>query len=214
MAQTIGQFITECENYQYSQEYYELLKECSELKLMERYLENQDFMEGVSSDEEFTEGFLMEAGNEETKGNVKKSFKEKSSSAWNKIVTTAKNLLKKAINFFTKIGNLFDEQSRTAGRILKYFAKNGVSDDVAKKIFDVYKHGIPQGKGLTNGFAFHKKQEYDIGKIDFSNVKVSSPENLNELKYIIAGSLSTTFAVISWPTFRTSSGFSMRRSAI
>ena len=35
MAQTFGQFLHECENYQYSQEYFDILKESMEIDLME-----------------------------------------------------------------------------------------------------------------------------------------------------------------------------------
>ena len=47
---TIRQFINECNNYEYSQEYFEIMKECEEIKLMERYIQNQKFMESNDSD--------------------------------------------------------------------------------------------------------------------------------------------------------------------
>ena len=44
MVYTLRQFINECDNYEYSQEYFDILKESMEIDLMERYIKNQEFL--------------------------------------------------------------------------------------------------------------------------------------------------------------------------
>jgi len=43
MATTFREFITECELYEYSKEYYELMKECTEISLISKFVENHQF---------------------------------------------------------------------------------------------------------------------------------------------------------------------------
>ena len=45
MAQTYKDLVVECSMYPHSNEAYDLFKECSELSVMERFLENQEFMQ-------------------------------------------------------------------------------------------------------------------------------------------------------------------------
>ena len=44
---TFRDFIYECENYEYSNEYYEILKESSEVLLMENYIDNQKYLKNL-----------------------------------------------------------------------------------------------------------------------------------------------------------------------
>ena len=102
MAQTLGQFIEECELFEYSKEYYELVKECSELALMERYIENQEFITECVDTSVYTEGYFMEADSEESNTTVKKSFGEKAKDLGNKIIKFFKTLIPKRISALTK----------------------------------------------------------------------------------------------------------------
>ena len=39
---TFKDFIYKCENYEYSNEYYDIMKESAEISLMENYIANQE----------------------------------------------------------------------------------------------------------------------------------------------------------------------------
>ena len=102
--QTIRDFITECECYEYSQEHYDLMKEAYEIDLMERYIANQAFVlenaDMINTEEgyTFTEGMfvesssidanqtvaLMEATEEKKQGFVKKIWEKAAEAAFNK----------------------------------------------------------------------------------------------------------------------------------
>ena len=44
MAATIKDYIRECDIYGYSQEHYDLMKECAEIDVAAKFIENQQFM--------------------------------------------------------------------------------------------------------------------------------------------------------------------------
>ena len=53
---TVGQFLKECSNYEYSKERYDLMKECSELELMEQFISDQKYMkENAMNDDYYSE---------------------------------------------------------------------------------------------------------------------------------------------------------------
>ena len=108
MAKTYGEFILECQNYQYSKECYELTKECYELDLMSKYLESQQFIAENMDDireefQEFDESFFVESVDDNRIEMMIESSKNKSKNIFGKIWKGIKNIWKKICGFFSKL---------------------------------------------------------------------------------------------------------------
>lgn len=109
--QTIRDFVEECKCYEYSTEYYNLMKEASEIDLMEKYLENQEFalenaeFINVEGGYSFTEGMFIESSSVDLNQSyylMEKKDKKKSgffATIWKAI----KRLFEKIANFFKKL---------------------------------------------------------------------------------------------------------------
>ena len=105
MAYTIRQFINECDNYQYSQEYFDILKESMEIDLMERYIKNQQFITESNIDTSvYTENFFMEADDKSVE-DIKKATNKKKVGLLTKILTIIRRLAAKFITSIRKIVN-------------------------------------------------------------------------------------------------------------
>ena len=195
MAQTLGQFIEECELFEYSNEYYELVKECSELALMERYIENQEFITECVDASVYTEGFFMEAASKETNKNVKNSFAKKAGNLKNKIVNFFKGIIPKIIAALTKFKNFFDSTSKSATKIYKRLSQSGVSKADCDKIINLYNSKIDKNaKGNGAGCVFHERQTF-TPKLTFEN-DIPADDVLLTTR-IIAGALSSTTVKLS-----------------
>ena len=140
---TFKEYITECELFPYSQENFDLMKEASELALMNHYIESQRFyLENteVLGSQTFTEGFLMESSSleqlehlEETAAQKTEGFKEKAKQFF-------LNLLDKFINFLAKIMNSskkLDEKSREIAKMIDSMGAGKLSPEKRKAIIDL-----------------------------------------------------------------------------
>ena len=103
-AYTYRDFLNECENYQYSKEYYEIMKESAELMLMEQFHNAQVFSK--HNTETFSEGYLMESVNEEYIAENANEIGTKALNIIKKIGSSIINLFKK---FFKWIQGLFNK---------------------------------------------------------------------------------------------------------
>lgn len=99
---TFGQLVTMCENYQYSQEYFDILKESKELSLMSMYIENQRFIKEEAMNYNFTEGYLAEAASEDQLADITKAYTEKAGNFADKMAKAWKNLVQKFFKFLGK----------------------------------------------------------------------------------------------------------------
>jgi hypothetical protein len=117
---TLGDFVNECELYKYSKEHFELVKEASELRLMEMYLENQRFMyenpeiiqEAV---EVVDENFFMESVDEDNIEALEEKFAEKTEGfrkkldgIWTTLYSIWKSFIKPFINGYNRILKAWD----------------------------------------------------------------------------------------------------------
>ena len=100
---TIRDLINECKNYQYSQEYYNIMKESAELMLMEQFVSDQQFAKENTTT--FSEGYLMESVGDEQISAINESIKEKAigivkniTVSLNKAVMLVKTFAKKLLN--------------------------------------------------------------------------------------------------------------------
>lgn len=104
---TIRDFINECKNYQYSQEYYDIMKESAELLIMEQFVADQKFNKENTT--VFSEGYLTEACSEEQVESINESIKEKAGNLVNKIGTSLNNAIKAVKAFFKKLFKIKDQ---------------------------------------------------------------------------------------------------------
>lgn len=179
MAATIKDYIRECDIYEYSQEHYDLMKECAEIDIAAKFLENQQFMAENAAmfgeDNSFTEGYLVESVDQTTMDAVTQNFEEKVGN----VKTTIMNGLKKAwsaiVAFFRKIRTIWDEDSKRATAIKDYLKKEKNMDEgkisslkaIAKKAVD--DSGFPVKANQPN--LKDIKINYTSSDTDFSNMK-------------------------------------------
>ena len=113
---TLRDFIAECENYEYSKEYFNIMKECAEIKVQQQYIKIQEALaDGMFAESTFTEGYLVESCSAEKlaeyKEGVAQKIKDVGAWIWKKlgeikkaVVTFFKNIFKKDIITNTTLG--------------------------------------------------------------------------------------------------------------
>ena len=74
---TFRDFIYECENYEYSNEYYEIMKESSEVLLMENYIANQEYLKESVIPDGISEGYFSEAADDDKIQQIMEAAEEK-----------------------------------------------------------------------------------------------------------------------------------------
>lgn len=115
MAQTFRDFIVECELYPYSKENFEIMKECTELKLQEKYLENARYMEAVAdiyteaNGYHLAEGYFQEAADTSFLEAVEDEANKKKVGILGKIIKGIQWLIGKLAKFFNFIGSKLDK---------------------------------------------------------------------------------------------------------
>lgn len=201
MAKTFKDFILECEMYPHSKENYDLVKECAELTLMEKYLEDQKFYqehkeqltaEGIA----ITESYFMESVDQNTIDALNDKFMEASNNIKYKIKTGMLKIIKTFANLFTKIGNKFDETTSAGQNVLKKLNSMKLTDEQVadiKKIVDSAK-----SKDSSN-FPVAPNQPY------LKHVKlqyVSADNTFSELSNDLAAALSDKTVVANVLTTR------------
>jgi hypothetical protein len=103
---TIGDFVKECETYRYSTEHFNLLKECTELELMDTYLEAAAYLEEHADiDPEVRATFITEATEEgEEKTGTKSAEKtERTAKVADAKVVKRKSIWSKILKGFKRI---------------------------------------------------------------------------------------------------------------
>ena len=162
MAITINEFITECENYEYSHDFYEATKDCLSLRLQMKYLENQSYLieqaEMFDNSNIFTEadeGSDNQSNGDDNEGKTNASVLDKIKTGAKLTLNTLKNLFIRLWNFikyifrklsdaFPKFGNwinniislekteLDDDWFTVLGRALRNVDENTSDDTVVK----------------------------------------------------------------------------------
>lgn len=101
---TFNDYAVECRLFEYSNEYFDLMKECSEIELGERYIKNQLILQesaedlGIEEDVVITESFLMESVDDNTLQAMYEKTEEKKKSVFSKFL----NLIKKGLEVVGK----------------------------------------------------------------------------------------------------------------
>ena len=142
MAQTFRDFIVECELYPYSQECFNIMKECSELKLQEKYLENARFvaasanMYTEANGFHLSEGYFQESVDDTFLEDVEADANKKKVGLIGKIINAVKWLLGKIAKFFNFIGGKLQKLSEKLDPLLEKVRAFDITKENAEALRD------------------------------------------------------------------------------
>ena len=157
MAQTFRDYIVELENYEFSREYFDLMKECAELELQEKFLENQEFAAtyGCHYTEAagycLTENYFAEAADEQQTETVKAEAGKKKVGIVRKILGLVKTALQKIAGFLRKMAKGLDSLAAKTDPIAKKLTKWNLTKEDATEIMTALKIGANDTYSKTVG---------------------------------------------------------------
>ena len=106
MIKTYNDLILACDNFGYSKEYYEMMKEAAEIDLMNIYVANQEYMaenaDLITESADVLEDYFQEAAGFDRVKSVAKTAATKTANLAKKIWAKIKQILKAIVNFFQK----------------------------------------------------------------------------------------------------------------
>ena len=188
---TFKDFLVECENYPNSMEAYDLMKECAELTVTAQFLENQRFLQENAdlvggkcedgTEVSFTEGYFVEAAEAATIESIEQSFCEKANNIGTKIKNGVLKIINVFRNFFTKIINKFDADTKVIVDVRKRFIENIDKikvDDLNKTLKEIAE---------KNGFTPTANQPFA------KKIKLSDDTKKSLSMDLIAAALSDTY---------------------
>jgi len=109
---TIGQVMNEAASFRYSQDYYNLYKECSEADLMATWLEAQEFKEDnmyllqINEGCEYREDYLIESADDSKIQMITEKWQEKIKSISSSLKKRFISIIQALITFFKKLLNI------------------------------------------------------------------------------------------------------------
>ena len=217
MAYTVRQFISECESFEYSQEYFDILKESMEIDLMERYIKNQEFLiESGIDTSVYTENYFMEADNKSVE-DVKNKVNEKNNSIITKMKTRFAKLINSVIQFFKSFKNKLDPLTKYADNIRKKIenkkmtnemidniyklAEDFKSSEIATQIPNSFTHGANMLKCTYLGeidqpYKSNIKFKYSDWKYDKHGDEYPETKHKNFFENFIAALCSTNYVLV------------------
>ena len=142
MAQTFKDFMIECELYPYSKENFELMKECVELKLQERYLENARYIASTAAifteanGFHLSEGYFQEAVDDSFLEATAENTGKKKIGLIGKIINGVKWLIGKLAKFFNFIGGKLEKLSEKFNPVLEKVRAFDITKDNAEALRD------------------------------------------------------------------------------
>lgn len=142
MAQTFRDFIVECELYPYSKENFDIMKECAELRLQEKYLENARYIASAAST--FTEangfhlseGYFQESVDADFLEATEADAGKKKLGILGKIINGVKWLIGKLAKFFLFIGGKLEKLSEKFNPILDKIRAFDITKENAEALRD------------------------------------------------------------------------------
>lgn len=211
MAKTFKDFVLECDMYPHSRENYELMKECSELEIMEKFLEDQKFYQEhaeqlTAGDISITESYFQESVDQNTIEAFNEKYKEKTNSIGGKIKGGLLRIIRTFANLFAKIGNKFDETTSAGQKVLSKLNSMKLTD---QQVADIKKIVDNAKSKDSSSFPIAPNQPY------LKHVKlqyVSNDSTFSELKNDLAAALSDKTVVAN--VFSTKSGTNVNADTI
>lgn len=185
---TYKDFIAECEMYEHSAEHFNLMKECSELELTAKFMEDQIFMaENAKIDDgviALSEGYFQESVDENTLEVMTEKFNAKAVNLREKIYNGLKKIVNVFMNFFRKISNKFDTLTSNGQKCREKLAGMKLEESDIKELQKI----VNSAKSKENSFPVAARQPY-LGKIKLGNF-TSSDQSVVILKNDLAAALS------------------------
>ena len=168
---TVGQFLKECSNYEYSKERYDLMKECAELELMEQFISDQKYMkENVMNDD-----YYSESVDDESLVLLEESFKEKLDGVIEKIKKAFIQLMEKFDKFVDMIVKKIRKTLMVKTVVGKILMKRDVDDEFIEELNDEVRKGD-----------FTKQDFLNFVKVDKKYIKnPKASDDLNKMIYLI-----------------------------
>jgi len=189
MATTFKDFMVECELYPYSRDHYDLMKECSELELMEKYIENQIYVNESKAMLEngnfhIGENYLAESINQTELDVITEAFSDKVNNLIVKLSKMIMKIFKTFSTFFGKLGNKFDPITTKGQNVRSKLGSVTLDDEKLAKIKEIV-DGAKNNQ--ASAFPIRKNQPYA------KNIKMTyggHAEYYNDLKDALAVALS------------------------
>lgn len=145
---TIRQYFNEMENFEYSNEYYEMFKLETEISVMNKYLECLEFSKNNAGN--FNEGFLLEGFDNEDIDKYMEGVFSKIASGEAKLGGKIINLFMRAVTVFIKILKSIipklDKYTRVQKAVEAFLLDNKVSDDTK---IDFFKRAYEEFSNIT-----------------------------------------------------------------
>lgn len=189
--QTFGDFVAECKMYQFSEERFNIMKEMSEFKLMEQFIENQKYIKENSTFIEsvvLKDGYLSESEDSLTLMELTESANKKGESIWKKIINGIVKIWKTFVRFLKKIMNVFDKVNRQAIKARLVLKKLDVNDKVFIKLENIVQLAYSKSEPFV---AFPNQPFLKRIKLNYTG---NSGKDVNKLKNDLAAALSTSYA--------------------
>lgn len=202
---TFGELVKEQDYYKYSQEYYNLVKECAELTVIGTYLDNQAYMaenthllESVSKT--YGENYFAESVSENDIQALETSFMEKANGAWATFKRGLAKFLQAIINMLSRwVAKLTESEAavqKTAASVNELMVKG---DDKQKNEL-VHVMNEVHGKAKKKGLIFGKAPAYisDPAKkvitVQFRSLHSNEGDGAAEGSGGVAETISAVFA--------------------
>lgn len=196
---TYRDFIAECEMYHHSAEHFNLMKECSELELTAKFMEDQIFMAEnasiIGGAIALSEGYFQESVDENTIEVMTEKFNYKAVNIREKIYNGLKKIIGVFMNFFRKVENKFDTLTDSGQQCREKLATMDIDENDLKEIQKI----ITSAKSKDGSFPVAAKQPY-LNKIKLGKV-ASSDKSYIVIKNDLAAALSNTTVVADVSNF-------------
>lgn len=189
MDMTFAEFAKQCQFYHRSKESYDVLRECAEIELMEKYIEDHKFYEEHVS--EFAGTALAEGyfGESVDSGSLEVLMEKSKLKKYNLMSIILKGFLKLITGFSKFTGRMaaaFDKTTADAENIVKALNSQVISDAKMTKIRAM----VDEALQSCPGFVPHENQPF-AGKLKFTPMTGTAEKKLSTA---LAAGLSNTKA--------------------
>lgn len=194
MATTFKDFIIECELYPYSRENFEFMKECSEIALTEKFINDQIFMseanEFLKTDTiEFEDNFFQESVDNSSLEVLTEKFKIKSNNIIGKMLSRIFKIFNVFSKFFGKIGNKFDPITKKGQEVLSMIKKVTFDDEKLAKVKEIINNAKSNESTafpikINQPYSKHIKLNYGGHDRDIVNIKDGLAVALSDNKVV------------------------------
>lgn len=159
MEKTFKEFMLECQYYHHSQESYDIMRECAELALMEKYIEDHKFYDahlGEFAESMIAEGYFGESVDIGSIEVLTEKARAKKGNLMSRLMQAMLKLITGFWKFTGKMANAFDQTTADAAAIVKALNSQVLSDEKVRKITELA--GLLHEK--CPGFEPHEEQPF------------------------------------------------------